>query len=233
MVVTLHKGLAKSVVREYGVPTADYYVVERVEDLVRVDLPFPLFIKPVGGGTGMGINAHSIVHDTNSLQQGVERLLSLHQQPVLVESFLSGREFTVGIVGTGVHSRVVGMMEIIVDTKSDHGIYSYASKQQYLECTTYHRVKESDAAQCAEVALGAWRALGCRDGGRVDLKMDDGGKVNFLEVNPMAGLHPVDSDLPILSRMEGIDYDHLIGMIMNSAISRLDINGEQKDTAIA
>jgi D-alanine-D-alanine ligase len=94
-------------------------------------------------------------------------------------------------------------------------------------------VKESDAAQCAEVALGAWRALGCRDGGRVDLKMDDGGKVNFLEVNPMAGLHPVDSDLPILSRMEGIDYDHLIGMIMNSAISRLDINGEQKDTAIA
>jgi D-alanine-D-alanine ligase len=233
MVVTLHKGLAKSVVREYGVPTADYYVVERVEDLVRVDLPFPLFIKPVGGGTGMGINAHSIVHDTNSLQQGVERLLSLHQQPVLVETFLSGREFTVGIVGTGVHSRVVGMMEIIVDTKSDHGIYSYASKQQYLECTTYHRVKESDAAQCAEVALGAWRALGCRDGGRVDLKMDDGGKVNFLEVNPMAGLHPVDSDLPILSRMEGIDYDHLIGMIMNSAISRLDINGEQKDTAIA
>jgi D-alanine-D-alanine ligase len=75
--------------------------------------------------------------------------------------------------------------------------------------------------QCEKVALGAWRALGCRDGGRVDLKMDCKGRVQFLEVNPLAGLNPIDSDLPMLARFVGMDYDHLIREIFSSALDRL------------
>jgi D-alanine-D-alanine ligase len=222
LAVTLHKGLAKAVVREHGVSTAAYRVVRDSGDLIGLDLPYPLFIKPVGGGTGMGIDGNSIVRDHGQLVKGVEHLLAAHGQPVLVETYLSGREFTVGITGTGEQASVVGIMEISVDTSSDQGVYSYASKQHYKECTAYRTVDGPVAAQCAEVALGAWRALDCRDGGRVDLRMDDRGVVNFLEVNPLAGLHPIDSDLPILADMAGIGYTQLIGKIMDSACLRLE-----------
>lgn len=226
LVVTLHKALAKAVVRQRGVPTADYRLVEREEDIEGIDLPFPLFIKPVGGGTGMGIDGNSIIHSRQQLYMQVRYLLISHDQPVLVETYLSGREFTVGIVGSAQDARVVGVMEIVVDRSSDNGVYSYTSKQQYLSCASYHPVAPDIARECEDVALRAWRALGCRDGGRVDLRMDDSNSVNFMEVNPLAGLHPVDSDLPILARMAGVTYNELIGMIMASACERIGTEHE-------
>lgn len=224
LAVTLHKGLAKAVVRESLVPTADYKVIRNSGDLEALNLPFPLFIKPIGGGTGMGIDGNSIVQNNSQLKTGVDQLLKKHDQPVLVETYLSGREFTVGITGTGKEAQIVGVMEIVVDNTSDQGVYSYATKQNYLSCTTYHLVEDTVAKNCAETALAAWCALDCRDGGRVDLRMDGDGIVNFLEVNPLAGLHPVDSDLPILARMNGIDYEELLKRIMDSACKRIGLS---------
>ncbi|MFA7018484.1 MAG: D-alanine--D-alanine ligase, partial [Sphaerochaetaceae bacterium] len=88
LTITLHKGLAKALVREHHVPTADYRVVRNLSDLDYLDLPFPLFIKPVGGGTGMGIDGNSIVHNRTQLHSGIVNLLPTHKQPVLVERFL-------------------------------------------------------------------------------------------------------------------------------------------------
>ena len=221
LAVSLHKGMTKSIVRERGVPTPDFRVIHNQDEIAQVDLPFPLFLKPVGGGTGMGINAYSIVRDTISLHQVASRLLADFSQPVLVEDFLEGREFTVGITGTGSKARAVAVMEIVVDATSDQGIYSYKTKQEYLEFAKYHLVGGDIGRECEQVALQAWNALGCRDGGRIDLKMDSRGRVNFLEVNPLAGLNPVDSDLPILSRLAGIGYGELIGRIMDSAMERI------------
>ncbi len=221
--VTLHKGLAKAVVRESQVPTADYKVVRNFTDLETLQLPFPLFIKPVGGGTGMGIDSNSIVRNRAQLEIGVIQLLAAHAQPVIVETYLSGREFTVGITGTGKDAHVVGVMEIVVDNTSDQGVYSYATKQNYQDCTTYQIVTGSLAKDCAATALAAWLALDCRDGGRVDLRMDEKEIMNFLEVNPLAGLHPVDSDLPILARMSGVSYQQLLKRIMDSACKRLGL----------
>ncbi|MDD2297282.1 MAG: D-alanine--D-alanine ligase, partial [Sphaerochaetaceae bacterium] len=117
-----------------------------------------------------------------------------------------------------------GVMEILVDPKSDQGVYSYATKQNYLDCTRYQLVEGEVAQECAETALGAWRALDCRDGGRVDLRMDSNGIINFLEVNPLAGLHPVDSDLPILARLSGVSYKELLKRIMDSACQRVGLS---------
>ncbi len=111
-------------------------------------------------------------------------------------------------------------MEIIVEKQSDGGIYSYRSKQEYESSTRYSKPEPTVWQACEGAALAAWRALDCRDGGRVDVKMDDAGTVHFLEVNPLAGLHPVDSDLPILSRMHALDYDGLIERIVASARRR-------------
>lgn len=220
--ITLHKGIAKSIVREHKVPTPDYAIIQEVKDIEHITHPYPLFMKPIGGGTGMGISAHSIVHTKEELLNHSIHLLKEYRQPVLVETYLEGREFTVGITGTGDECEAIGVMEIIVNSSYDNGIYSYKSKQDYLSFTSYALVDGEIAIECEEVALNAYKALGCRDGGRVDLKMDGGGKVHFLEVNPLAGLHPVDSDLPILCYKKGLSYQDLITRILNSALSRIN-----------
>lgn len=223
LALTLHKELAKRVVREAGVPTAESVLISTAADLGTFDLAYPLFAKPVGGGTGMGISGMSKVDCEAELREVTEQLLAQFAQPVLIEQYLEGREFTVGITGTGEEASSVGVMEIVVDPTCDGGIYSYKSKQEYLEVTEYRKADGEAKERCEAVALAAWRALSCRDGGRVDLKMDSRGVPNFLEVNPLAGLHPIDSDLPILSRMHGLSYDDLIARIMASACRRIGL----------
>jgi D-alanine-D-alanine ligase len=220
LALSLHKGMTKAVVGKSGVPTPEYLVLKDEKDIEDLNLPYPLFLKPVGGGTGMGISANSIVRNKASLLRETNRLLRDFDQPVLAETFLEGREFTVGITGCGEQAQCLAVMEILVDPSSDEGVYSYKTKQEYLQYAKYHLVDGPLAKECEEVALGAWRALGCLDGGRIDLKADGQGRVNFLEVNPLAGLNPVDSDLPILCKLNGISYQQLIEKIMASAMGR-------------
>ncbi len=216
LAVTLHKELAKSIVRKAAVATAESVLITDASQCEGVTLRYPLFAKPVGGGTGMGIDDQSRIEDAGQLRRVCTALIARFKEAVLVEEYLPGREFTVGIVKSGQEAQAIGTMEIIVDG----GIYSYQSKQEYLACTRYERVTGADKAACETQALAAWRALGCRDGGRVDLRMDRDGVPHFLEVNPLAGLHPIDSDLPILSAMHGLSYDDLIAAIMASACAR-------------
>ena len=223
LAICLHKGFTKEVVRKAGVATADFCVLRSAGDWEDVSLPYPLFLKPVAGGTGIGITASSKVMSPRELQKVSQTMLAAYEQPVLVETYLGGREFTVGITGTGDEAVTTGVMEIIIDHSSDGGIYSYKTKQEYETTTRYERPEESSWKACEAVALAAWRALGCRDGGRIDVKMDEKGVVHFLEVNPLAGLHPIDSDLPILSRMHGLGYDDLIARILHSAQKRLGL----------
>lgn len=223
LAICLHKGLTKDVVRKAGVATADFCTLSHPEDYKKVDLPYPLFLKPVAGGTGIGITASSKVTNPGQLKSVSQAMLAAYEQPVLVETYLSGREFTVGITRTGDDAVSTGVMEIIIDHQSDGGIYSYKTKQEYVTTTRYEKPEAAAWKACEAVALAAWQALGCRDGGRVDVKMDEKGVVHFLEVNPLAGLHPIDSDLPILSRMHGLSYDELIARIVHSAQKRLGL----------
>ncbi|NCC66022.1 MAG: ATP-grasp domain-containing protein, partial [Spirochaetia bacterium] len=218
-----HKGYTKKTVRNAGVATADYCVLNTAEEYKKVQLPYPLFLKPVGGGTGIGITARSRVNNPSELEQVAKTLLATYHQPVLAETYLSGREFTVGISGTGCDATSLGVMEIIIEQNSDGGIYSYKTKQEYEKCTRYEIPEQDAITACEEVALTAWNTLGCRDGGRIDVKMDELGVVHFLEVNPLAGLHPIDSDLPILCKLHGIGYDPLIERILLSALKRIGL----------
>ncbi|HSV89424.1 MAG TPA: hypothetical protein VLH61_12360 [Bacteroidales bacterium] len=221
MSLTLHKGFTKRIIRDLGIPTAPFEIVQHVADAESVELPFPLFVKPVAEGTGKGIGHDSKISDKAELIKVCRRLLSNFSQPVLVETFLPGREITVGIVGTGDSSRVIGMMEVLWKNSGISGIYSYHSKANYQGLIEY-QVPESELYQrCAEVALASWKGLGCRDGGRIDLRLDAAGVPNFLEVNPLAGLNPVHSDLPILAGKAGIEFKELIDMILQSAMERV------------
>lgn len=221
LALTLHKGMAKRVVRDLGVPTPDFRLVETVEEISAVDLPYPLFLKPVAEGTGKGITASSRVDSAQDLHRVATRLLTSYDQPVLVETFLPGREFTVGVLGTGQEAKAVGVMEVVLLKGAEAQVYSYRNKEQCEQLVEYRLAKEAEAQEAAEVALRAWRGLGCRDAGRVDVRQGLDGRIQFLEVNPLAGLHPYHSDLPILCQMVGLPYKELIRSIMESALRRV------------
>lgn len=221
LALTLHKGMTKRVVRDAGVPTPAFALVETPADVAKIDLPFPLFAKPVAEGSGKGVDATSRITSRRALRQVCQRLLQRFRQPVLVETYLPGREFTVGILGTGARAEAVNVLEVVLSDRAEAGAYGYLNKKECHERVRYVLVDDAEARAAARVALAAWRALGCRDGGRVDLRSDADGQPNFIEVNPLAGLHPTFSDLPIGCTQAGIDYDMLIGRIVDSALERV------------
>ncbi len=219
--LTLHKGMTKDVVRAAGINTPDFFVVNETADIRDINLPFPLFAKPVAEGTGKGVSRNSKIEDVHQLNKVCRALLNDHQQPVLVERFLPGREFTVGIIGTGRKAKALATLEIILLPGADAEVYSYKNKENCEELVHYKLLSKCALRRSIESsALRAWRALGCRDGGRIDLRLDDEGNVHFLEVNPLAGLHPEHSDLPIMATLVGVSYVDLLRQIMSSAIAR-------------
>ncbi|HRU07645.1 MAG TPA: D-alanine--D-alanine ligase, partial [Candidatus Brocadiia bacterium] len=135
-----------------------------------------------------------------------------------------GREFTVGVAGEGEEAAALGAMEVVLLKGAERGGYGFFNKKHFEDVVEYRPAKAEEdplAAEAAEVSVAAWRALGCRDAGRVDVRCNREGRAQFIEVNPLAGLNPVISDLPILCRMNGISYVELIGRIVASASRRV------------
>jgi D-alanine-D-alanine ligase len=223
MALSLHKGYTKDVLREAGIPTPRAALVSRLKDVDNIDLPFPLFAKPVAEGTGKGVGPTSFLADAAALRSSCAELLARFRQPVLVETYLSGREFTVGLVGTGPDAEVLGTMEIVLLEGAEPGAYSYVNKEKCEELVEYRLVhnRDPEVREAENVALRAWRTLNCRDGGRVDVRSDGAGRPSFIEVNPLAGLHPHHSDLPMIADKVGLGYVPLIDRIVKSAAKRL------------
>lgn len=218
--LTLHKGMTKRVIRDCGLTTPDFAVVETEKDLEKVDLPYPLFVKPVAEGTGKGIDARSRTGNKDELSTLCKTLLPKYSAGLIVETFVAGREFTVGIVGTGDKAEVIGTLEVTLNPDAEAHSYTYLNKEKCEERVAYSIPGDETAGKCETLALAAWRSLNCRDAGRVDIRVDHHGVPNFLEVNPLAGLHPEHSDLPIICNMVGIPYLELIRRIVDSARER-------------
>ena len=220
MGISLNKAFAKQIIREAGINTPPFLVVNQPDDVKLCQLTYPLFAKPIAEGTGKGVEGRSFINNPEQLAEMCLYLLNKFKQPVLVEEYLPGREFTVGVVGNGHDARIVGAMEVIYgDGVND--IYSFFNKENYEGRIHYEPVTGEWLEQCADVSLKVWNALNAYDGGRVDVRQDRFGKMSFIEINPLAGLNPVHSDLPILCRMNNIEYYQLIGMIMEAAIKRI------------
>ena len=199
--ITLDKALAKLVVKAHGIPTAPW----------GPDARLPAFVKPSCEGSSMGITAQSLCRTQAELEAAVERVSQYG--PVLVEEFLSGEEYTVGIVD----GEVIAAMQVLPREKSDAFVYSIEVKRDYERLVEYRLVDDGDVK---DVALRTWRALELRDVARVDVRRDRNGVANFVEVNPLPGVHPKNSDLVIMARAAGWTYERLIGTIMTSAERR-------------
>lgn len=220
LALALDKSMAKRVVRDCGIPTPDFGLIERTADIRNIHLPYPLFLKPVAEGSGKGVGAKSKVDDSAALKRVACQLLAKFNQPVLVETFLSGREFTVGIIGTGPDAEVLGVSEIVPKANWVGDGYGYENKEYWHDKVLIRPADKSSAKRAGAVALAAWRALRCRDGGRVDIRNDADGNPNFIEVNPLAGLRPDYSDLCFIANFRGISYQQLIAKIMEAFFRR-------------
>jgi D-alanine-D-alanine ligase len=146
---------------------------------------------------------------------------------VQVETFLPGREFTVGLIGTGSEAVVLGTIEVHFLAAAEPEVYSYQNKENCERLVKYrlvNAVKDAFVRDAEDIALKAWRVLGCRDAGRIDIRCDDEGNPHFMEVNPLAGIHPEHSDLPIICNQLGMPYRELIKKIMSSAEKRIRVS---------
>jgi len=208
--ITLDKALAKMLAKANGIATAPF-AVSSGAPAPSPPLAYPLFVKPACEGSSMGITPASRCENPRQLRAAIERL-SVYG-PVLVEEYLPGDEFTVGIIG----GEVLGVMQVVPRTAEKHFIYSLEVKRDYTNRVEYRCVDRQDVAG---VGLAVWRAFGLRDFSRVDVRCDRDGRPNFVEVNPLPGLHPVNSDLVILARGMGWSYERLIGRILEVIIAR-------------
>ncbi|MFA5323231.1 MAG: hypothetical protein WC373_11215 [Smithella sp.] len=218
--ISLHKGITKQILRDLGIPTPDFSVVKNIQEIDKVMLPFPVFAKPVAEGTGKGITALSKITNRQNLQKVCKHLLKTFKQPVLVETYLPGREFTVGLLGTGKDARALGVLEVILKPDAEKNAYSYENKEHYDKLVEYALVDDEEAQKAKEISLMAWCGLDLRDAGRIDLRSNAYGVPHFMEVNSLAGLNPIRSDLPILCSTTGTSYHKLISAIIKSALKR-------------
>ena len=214
------KAVAKRLVRDAGVPTPAFMVASSDASELEDWSEFPAFAKPIAEGTGKGCESASLVNSAQDLATAAAKLLERYSQPVLVETYLPGREFTVGIVGNGEDATVLGVCEILLKENAEANVYSLHNKELCEDLVIYQRADDDEARLAGSRALAAYHALECRDAARIDFRSNVRGEPYFLEANPLAGLHPHHSDLPILAAQNGVPYVELIGMILDAGLAR-------------
>lgn len=236
MAVTLNKATAKRLVAHDGILTPAFSVLYTGKEKLPKSFSFPAIVKPIAEGSSKGIQEKQVVEDEAALRRVAHALIRRYRQPVLAEAFLPGREFTVAMLGER-KPRVLPIMEIVFTDKNDP-FPTYTFKSKFEGVGVENRVP-SDIdpllqKQLESTAKAAFQALGCRDIARVDLRLDGGGRVHFIECNPLPGIAPNFSDLCMMVKAENRSYDQLVAEIMAPALRRLrDKRREQVAVAAA
>ena len=238
--VSLNKTMTKRIWQQQGLPTAPYYEFTSLEEVAHTDLRFPLFAKPAREGTGMGIDNKSIINDYDELIAQVDWLLAKYRQPVLVEEFLPGREFTVGFIGnrgTPAFRRNPELYDtdgyhwfpiLEIDTVSSVSPKFYGHDAKALAIGTIGApnylcpadIPESTRSRLIDLTRQAAEALEVRDVSRIDFRMGADGEPYLLEINTLPGLNPDLSDLCIMAASEGMSHQSLITEILYLAAER-------------
>ncbi|OGF64812.1 MAG: hypothetical protein A2Y62_19430 [Candidatus Fischerbacteria bacterium RBG_13_37_8] len=223
MAIALDKILCKQIIQKAGIPTAPFWKISTAHDMTLIpENAFPLFVKPALEGTAKGITSDSMVRDRLAFEKQVTYLITTYKEPVLVEQFLSGKEFTIAVIGNP-NPYILGMMEIIINDPSQNNIYTFDAKENWKSKVTYTFFNDRENVlwkQLSRIALEAYTVLECRDVARVDVRCDERQNPYFMEINPLPGLTPEHSDFPMIAGMVGRSYESLINEIIEQAWQR-------------
>ena len=223
LAIALDKALGKKVLLQHDILTPKFQLMESARERLSPDMKFPLIVKPNAEGSSKGIDATNVVDTEEELRAAVKLCVEKYRQPALVEEYIAGREFTVGLLGDK-RPRVLPPMEIKFKKDNPRPVYDYGVKQEWEQHVYYEcPAKLTDAEQKAmeKIARATFWALDCRDVARVDLRMDAEGRIYVLEVNPLPGLTPGYSDLVLIAQAVGMEYDQLIAEIMVGGLRRM------------
>ena len=230
----LDKSLAKEVLSYHRIPTAPFVVVRALKKNQEFP-PLPLVVKPLAEGSSKGIGNSALVGTPKQLQEQIVAVLTQYRQPALVEKYLPGREFTVALLGNGAGVKVLPIVEIQFDQlpANINPIYSFEAKwlwdtvEKPLEIFACPAKVSSQLKRRIEaVGKAAFWALRCLDWCRIDIRLDDAGEPNVLELNPLPGILPnpdANSCFPKAARTAGLSYDDLINRVLEIACQRVGL----------
>jgi D-alanine-D-alanine ligase len=231
----LDKARTKEILSYYDIPTAPFFIASEIDQIKNLKLTFPLFVKPVWEGSSKGIFTSSFVNNKKELSEQVERIIAEYSQPALIEEFLSGREFTVAILGNGDEAQVLPIVEIDYKDFPDGfiPIYSYEAKWildtkenplDVFSCPA--KLNPALETKVRQVALNAYKTLRCRDWSRIDIRMNADNVPNIIEINPLPGILPdpkENSCFPKAARTAGISYDEMLNKVLLAAARRYNL----------
>ena len=229
--ICLVKSRAKEILSYYNIPNPRFWVVESV-DMIPTQVQLPVIVKPLYEGSSKGIRDNSVIKTTSALKERVGGIIALYDEPVILEHFLEGREFTIGILGNYPNHEILPIVEI------DHSqlpeganpIYSYEAKWIWdtpekpltiFQCPA--NISRSLEEKINAVITQTYKILRIRDWCRIDIRLDSNGEPNILEVNPLPGVLPnpeENSCLPKAARAAGYSYSKLIQRVVQEAANR-------------
>ncbi|MBN2331679.1 MAG: ATP-grasp domain-containing protein [Deltaproteobacteria bacterium] len=230
----LDKRRTKEILSYHRIPTPRFAVVSSMAEL-SFRLRYPLMVKPTLEGSSKGVTDRALVHDRKALARQIEWVLETYHQPVLVEEFLPGREFTVALLGNGAGLRVLPVVEINFHTlpAGVNQIYSYEAKWlwdreedplQIFACPA--SLEPLLQQRIEDICRRAFTAMGCRDWCRIDVRLDGHGRPNIIELNPLPGILPLpeqNSCFPKAARAAGLSYEQMILAVVDAASRRRNL----------
>jgi len=226
MGITLDKAVAKRILACNKLSTPGFIEASAPDDLKNFNLKFPVIVKPAREGTSKGISSNSVAEDIAGVKNKVKKIIEKYAQPALVEEFISGQEFTVAIIGTD-QPEVLPPVQISLKGDTDLGDEFYTHTRAQLDSSEIQYICPSKAPtallnRIEALALDSYKALGCRDLGRIDIRVDRKGMPYFLECNPLPHLGSVDV-FPLVAKAMGITYEKLICRILEHGLKRYNI----------
>ncbi len=233
--ICLDKARTKEILSYSKIPTPEFLVIDQNDDIEKIEFSFPAIVKPIAEGSSKGIFNSSVVFNKEDLLNEIEKVHKIYNQPALIEKFLSGKEFTVAVLGNGSEAKVLPIIEMKYEELPEGllPIYSYEAKWIFDTRENPLNIYECPAKIDSElkkliekIALKTYHILRCRDWSRIDMRLDENGIPNVLEINPLPGILPDPNDnscYPKAARAAGLSYSEMINAVLNAARKRYGI----------
>jgi len=229
LALALNKAVTKKLLQAENIPTPPFQVFSKSNEELRPDLKFPLIVKPNREGSGKGIDCSNVAGGADALFKKIRQIIETYKQEALVEEFIDGKELTVGILENG-KIGILPILEIDFSSCKGSGEYFYSWRMKEYQGNTDMglvpeffcpaRLDKDTAELVQETALKTHRAIGCFDMSRTDIRLSKEGVPYVLEINPLPGLNPQESNFPLMAYAAGMKYDDLIEAILINASKR-------------
>lgn len=232
--VCLNKGWTKKVLEYHEIKTAKFFICNNLEEAKKKKIEYPVILKPNEEGSSVGINEDNVVNDFNQLEKKFQQMQKDYQQGILIESFIAGREFSVGVLG-----KIDGTFEVLAIIEIDFsklpdsvgGVFGQRAKTKYDDLDHYvcpARTTAELQAKIEKVTLDICNVLAIRDFARIDFRLNKKNELVFLEINPLPGMDfdMAENDFsfyPMMAERSGYSYDQLIRRLLESACHRYEM----------